>query len=90
MDNSTWIPYRERKPTRADADKSGCVLAWHIFQGVMLRGWENEHGADFFTHWMRCPPPPPGAREALEEYNRGMLAQYGAGCLTPEEEKDNA
>lgn len=68
MDNNGWIEIRERKPTKEDADACGCVLFWHMYNGLMLTGYfQTEHNR-FLTHWKPTPEPP----ENYQEYRRIM------------------
>lgn len=53
-----WTRIDIRPPTKADADRFGCVLAWHELQGVLIRGWQNLYDSRFITHWMRTPDDP--------------------------------
>lgn len=54
-----WIPAAEHMPTEADADKQGCVLAWHEYQGVIVLHIHNmTNFGTFITHWMPTPAPP--------------------------------
>ncbi len=50
-----WIDKALQQPTKADADPAGCVIVWHLYQGVMLCGWHTAVENRFMTHWM--PPP---------------------------------
>lgn len=36
-----WISVSERLPTAQDADMGGCVLVWHIHQGMLVMGWHQ-------------------------------------------------
>lgn len=58
-----WISKADRPPTRADADAQGCVLAWHIYNGVVICHVENDAimRGDHITHWR---PMPQGPRKA--------------------------
>ena len=84
---SEWIPFSERPPTQADADEYGCVLVWHIMNGVLVRGWENDSGRAYISHWMHTPEGPEGAEQAKAQYSQAMEAQYGAGIDPPWEEQ---
>ena len=55
-----WIPAEEHRPTQADADAAGCVLAWHRHNGAMVTGWHQVRPGSFFLFWQRMPCPPPG------------------------------
>lgn len=46
-----WVPVTERMPTEKDGDPQRCVLAWHVYQGVMVTGWHQIKGNQFITHW---------------------------------------
>ncbi len=68
MDSNGWISLNERKPTKEDADSSGCVLFWHAFNGVMLTGYfQTEHNR-FFTHWQKTPGKPDNWQELRQKY----------------------
>ena len=64
----SWISMKDRKPENEDADDYGCVLVWHLYQGVMLTGWRNACNGVYHTHWMHTPPPPEGSREAMRDF----------------------
>ena len=66
-----WVSVLDRLPTEADADKGGCVLVWHIHQGVLLMGWHQVTSNRFFSHWMRAPMPPEGAERLRTEWVDG-------------------
>ena len=53
-----WISVSERLPTAQDADMGGCVLVWHIYQGMLVMGWHQVDKNRFFSHWMTLPAPP--------------------------------
>ena len=54
-----WIPVSERMPTEADADRQGCILAWHEYQGVIVLHIHNmTNFGRFITHWMPTPAAP--------------------------------
>lgn len=55
-----WIEKAKQPPTEADADPMGCVLVWHLYQGVMVYGWRNANENRFMTHWARTPQRPEG------------------------------
>lgn len=56
---TVWIPLSERPPTDADGDTHGCVLAWHIYQHVLVLHVKNvvNYGR-YITHWMPTPAAP--------------------------------
>lgn len=59
---SAWIDAKVQKPTAADADPQGCVIAWHRYNGMMVTGWHQFGDNPYFTHW--APPmPPPETKE---------------------------
>lgn len=62
MNCSTWISVLDKLPVREDSDAQGCVLVWHIYQGVMLTGYHQIHTNRFFTHWQPAPKPPEDPR----------------------------
>lgn len=74
-----WIATAKRKPTQADADPYGCVMAYHMMQGVMIIGWHVVGDGGYYTHWAHIPEAPHGAAEMLEEENRRLHRQYGCG-----------
>jgi hypothetical protein len=54
MDSFTrieWISKRDRLPERGDADIQGCVLAWHIYNGMMVAEYHECIRSDFISHW---------------------------------------
>ncbi len=55
-----WISKATRLPTQQDADPWGCVLVWHIHNGVQTLGWQNPmlKSSKYITHWMTPPPAP--------------------------------
>ena len=58
MQVNDWTPIDERLPTEADADAQGCVIAWHVFQGLLITGWRYVAENRFFSHWMPTIPAP--------------------------------
>lgn len=60
--NIPWIDAKDRKPTKDDADKKGCVLVWHRYDGAMVTGWHqfDTNANGFLTHWAPKPKPPEG------------------------------
>ena len=77
-----WTPLETRKPTREDS-VDNCVLWWHVYNGVMISGYNGWQINRFFTHWM-TPPEKPKDAPTVEEYWRRAGNQYMA-----EFEKDN-
>lgn len=55
---SDWVDRDERLPTEADADVQGCVIVWHVYNGVMITGWFNVPHNRFISHWMPAIPRP--------------------------------
>lgn len=55
-----WVPVTERMPTEKDADPQRCVLAWHVYQGMMVTGWHQINGNQFITHWATPRGPEEG------------------------------
>ena len=62
-----WIPVKDRVPSEADADETGCVLMSHPhFKGVSTRHWKtvNAYATDpddnsmIEASWMRLPEKP--------------------------------
>lgn len=46
-------------PTPEDADEQGCVLAWHIYQGVIVLHIHNaQNYGTYITDWMKTPAAP--------------------------------
>ena len=43
-----------------DANATGCVLAWHRYNGCMVTGWHQFGRNRFLTHWQKTPGPPEG------------------------------
>lgn len=54
----------DKRPGREDADAQGCVIAWHVVNGMMVAGIVNVNRNPFYTHWMPAIHPPDGADEA--------------------------
>lgn len=52
-----WIPVSERKPTNADSDESGQVIAFSRF-GCCIVHWTTLSTRTPFTHWRPLPAPP--------------------------------
>jgi len=55
---SDWVDRDERLPTEADADVQGCVIVWHVYNGVMVMGWFNVPHNRFVSHWLPAIPRP--------------------------------
>lgn len=53
-----WTPIDDRLPTQEDADVHGCVIAWHVYQGVLITGWRYVAENRFVSHWTRTIPAP--------------------------------
>lgn len=53
-----WIQAKERLPKKEDADKFGCVIVWHTYQGALITGWHQVPNNRFMTHWMPTPKKP--------------------------------
>lgn len=53
-----WVPVEERMPKAEDADKEGCVIVWHAYQGAMITGWRRVAENRFISHWTHTPPAP--------------------------------
>lgn len=68
-----WILMSDRKPTSDDADEYGCVMVWHLFQGVMVTGWSIAGNGIYITHWMRTPDAPIGAKDRQEEIESRIM-----------------
>lgn len=45
-------------PTAEDADKEGCIVAWHAYQGAVITGWRRVAENRFISHWTHTPPAP--------------------------------
>ena len=60
INDTMWIPKRDRMPTAADADPYGCVLIWDRLNGAKITGWRNtqELSREAVTHWARLPEGP--------------------------------
>lgn len=58
-----WIEKGERIPEPDETDPTGCVLAWHVYNGMMITGVQNITSNPFITHWLP-------ALEAPEERGR--------------------
>lgn len=55
-----WIPFAERRPTKADANSEGKILVWWSFGAVEHWYIHDISKGDVvgMTHWMPCPEPP--------------------------------
>lgn len=76
---SEWISVKARLPTEEDADPVGCVIVYHLFQGVMVIGWHQIAGGGYYTHWMPTPAPPEEAEKLRAEHSRSLKKRYGYG-----------
>lgn len=63
--NIGWIKKADRLPAEQDADPWGCVLVWHVYNGVQLLGWHNPMlmTSRYITHWMSPPAAPEGGED---------------------------
>ena len=52
MIKAAWIDKRERLPGAEDTDPTGCVLAWQIYNGIMITGPQNVAESPYITHWL--------------------------------------
>lgn len=57
LDALRWVPVSERKPTNADSDESGQVIAFSRF-GCCIVHWTTLSTRTPFTHWRPLPAPP--------------------------------
>lgn len=71
MAEKGWISRQERMPTAEDADALGCVLVWHIWQGVMVMGWHQVENNRFVSHWTPMIQPPRNYEELRETWEQG-------------------
>lgn len=64
-----WIDRRERLPTREDADKYGCILAFNVHEGMHLSNPEsyNRYGGLCEPYWAHTPAEPEMDPAYLEE-----------------------
>lgn len=53
-----WIRCADRMPTKRDADVYGCVVAWHMYNGLMVTGWHRIRDNQFITAWAKTPKGP--------------------------------
>lgn len=58
-----WIEVQDQPPTQQDADVQGCVIVWHIYNGVMVMKWHLVAKHSTVTHWRHMPDPPQGCRQ---------------------------
>ena len=63
--NKYWISTESAKPQQRDADVYRCVLALHVYNGVMVTRTEmiSEH-PKMYPFWMPVPEEPAGMDEA--------------------------
>ena len=52
--NNGWIHVSESRPTKRDADESGCVIVW---DGNGIDTWPYEYAHEF-NWWQPCPKAP--------------------------------
>lgn len=62
-----WIRRSERLPNKEDGDAQGAVIAWHVWNGVMVTNYANVQSSTYFLAWMRCPKAPEDALERREQ-----------------------
>lgn len=64
-----WIDRRKRLPTREDADKYGCILAFNVHEGMHLSNPENynRYGGLCEPYWAHTPAEPEMDPAYLEE-----------------------
>ena len=56
---SGWVKMIDRPPKPEDCDQWGCVLAWHIHNGVVVINIHNiKNYGLYITHWMPMPAAP--------------------------------
>lgn len=73
---SEWILSAARQPTEADADEYGCVVVWHIYQGVMVLGWHQiTEENPYLPYWMPAPGKPEGADKLRKRIEQDMEAR---------------
>lgn len=53
-----WNDATEIRPTQADADVMGCVLAKDAQDNVRLAGWHAFDASALYTHWAILPEKP--------------------------------
>lgn len=52
LTRADWIDKRERMPELDEIDPTGCVLAWHVYNGAMITGTQNVDENPYITHWL--------------------------------------
>ena len=52
LTRADWIDKRERLPELDEIDPTGCVLAWHVYNGMMITGAQNVGENPYITHWL--------------------------------------
>ena len=55
---SGWVRADQVKPTAADADQRGCVLACHLYDGYRVTGWHQIARDKYYIKWQRTPKGP--------------------------------
>ena len=40
----------------------GCVLVWHVIQGVLVYQWHMVMKNEYITHWTKLPEGPAESR----------------------------
>ena len=58
QNNALWVERNDRLPTEIDGDAQGCILAYHVHNGVMMTHWALVEHNRFMSHWRHVPPPP--------------------------------
>ena len=88
MNGSTWIKYRDRKPTLAEAGAWGMVLLGWADGAQAVALWDTNFDGYAPMYWRAPDPVPVELREesALEKARRGFRDSFmGLTPLTPEE-----
>jgi hypothetical protein len=57
-----WVRTSKRKPTKEDADKLGCVLAYIDVTGIILTIPWYDVVPEIYSHWTATPQPPKGVQ----------------------------
>lgn len=68
MPRKGWINAAERKPTKEEADFSGCVLARYEDGEIRVTGWHQFRHNLGLTHWMPTPTPPDNQSEYRKKF----------------------
>ena len=82
MESERWISIDERMPGVEDGDEQECVIAWHIWQGILVMKWHQIEKNRFVSHWMPAIAPPANYKEIRKSWENEMMNLYGRPIYT--------